>query len=419
MRRRRVFARLGVAAALSASVALAATSLAATTASAAGTADAGVYLDSLQMTSANTGWALRWTSNPGATSGPAPYLIPARTVDGARRWTTIAPRGSRALLSTPFATVVLHALNGQRAWLAVTAASSANQFPGDVHRTRAYVTGNGGRTWTRSAALNVPGFAEFLSFPDATHGWLLEDLGSEEVLLGADYADVYRTADGGLHWSEVAHTPPPPSTAVSKSGLPVMCEKAGMAFATPSAGWLAGACNNLSYAMRVTRDGGTRWSAQALPIPADTCSTDGCEVFGPQFFGLTGFVSLARAPAAPYFLVSQNLGRTWRARALPSGSGLDPRITFFSAWDGVLVSAGSQGSIGTVFYTTANAGRSWTAVPQGTAFTQLGAGFDFVSTRIGYAWVLGTDAAGSTAPQMYRTGNSGRTWTPFTPVAAG
>jgi photosystem II stability/assembly factor-like uncharacterized protein len=371
------------------------------------------------MTSANTGWALRWTSNPGATSGQAPYLIPARTVDAARRWTTIAPRGSRPLLSTPFATVVLHALNGQRAWLAVTAASSANQFPGDVHRTRVYVTGNGGRTWARSAALNAPGFAEFLSFPDATHGWLLQDLGSEDVLPGADYADVYRTADGGLHWSEVAHTPPPPSTAVSKSGLPVMCDKAGMAFATPSAGWLAGACNNLSYAMRVTRDGGTHWSAQALPIPADTCSTGGCEVFGPQFFGRTGFVSLARAPAAPYFLVSQNLGRTWQTRALPSGSGLDPRITFFSARDGVLVSAGPQGSIGAVFYTTANAGRSWTAVPQGTAFTQLGVGFDFVSTRIGYAWVLGTDATGSTAPQMYRTRNSGRTWTPFTPVAAG
>src|ERR1700691_3040604 len=168
MRLRLVFARLGVAAALSASVALAATSLAATTASAAGTADAGVYLGSLQMTSANTGWALRWGSNPGATSGPAPYLIPARTGDGARRWTTIAPRGSRALLSTPYATVVLHALNGQRAWLAVTAASSANQFPGDVHRTRVYVTGNGGRTRTRAAALEVPRVAGVPSLPHAT-----------------------------------------------------------------------------------------------------------------------------------------------------------------------------------------------------------------------------------------------------------
>jgi hypothetical protein len=417
MRRRRVSARLGVATILAASIALVTAMSAGSSAlAAARTADSGVYLDSLQMTSASTGWALRWTSNPGATSGPAPYLIPARTVDGARRWTTIAPRGSRALLSTPFATVVLRALNGRRAWLAVTAASSANQFPGDVHRTLVYVTGDGGRTWTRSAALNVPGFAEFLSFPDARHGWLLEDMGSEDVLMGADYADVYRTVDGGLRWSEVAHTPAPPSTAVSKSGLPVMCDKAGLAFATPSAGWLAGACNNLSYALRATRDGGTHWSAQALPIPADTCSTTGCEIFGPQFFGRTGFMSLARAPAAPYFLVSNNVGKTWRTRALPSGGGLDPRITFFSARDGVLVSAGTQGSIGTVFYTTANGGRTWTAVPQGTAFTQLGVAFDFVSTRIGYAWVLATDSPGATAPQMYRTDNSGRTWTPFTPV---
>lgn len=411
----RVLARLGVAAVLSASAAVPTTpSAAAAALAAARTADPGVYLDSLQMTSASTGWALRWTSSPGATSGPAPYLVPARTADGARTWTTIAPPGSRALLSTTFATVVLHALNGQRAWLAVTAATSADQSPSAVHRTQVYVTGNGGRTWTRSAALNVPGFAEFVSFPDAAHGWLLEDLGAENVAMGADYADVYRTADGGLAWSEVAHTPPPPSTAVSKSGLPALCDKAGLAFATPSAGWLTGACNVLSYALRATRDGGTHWSAQALPVPAGTCTTYGCEVFDPQFFGLTGFVSLVRAPAAPYLLVSQDLGRRWRTTAVPPGAGLDPRITFFNARDGVLVSAGPQGSIGTVFYTTANAGRTWTAVPQGTAFTQLGVGFDFVSTRIGYAWVLGTDATGATAPPLYRTDNSGRTWTPFT-----
>ena len=41
--------------------------------------------------------------------------------------------------------------------------------------------------------------------------------------------------------------------------------------------------------------------------------------------------------------------------------GLDPRITFFSVRDRVLVSAGSHGSIGTVFYSTANAGPGWMA----------------------------------------------------------
>ncbi len=312
------------------------------------------------MTSANTGWALRWTSNPGATSGPAAYLLPARTVDGARRWKTIAPRGSRAaLLSTPYATVVLHALNGQRAWLAVTAASSANQFPGDVHRTRVYVTGNGGRTWTRSAALNVPGFAEFLSFPDATHGWLLQDLGSEDVLLGADYADVYRTADGGLHWSKVAHTPPLPSTAVSKSGLPVMCDKAGMAFASLSAGWLAGARNNVSFAMRVTRDGGYLWSAKALPFRAEICSTGGrvwrssarssprADRLRVPGFAFTGAV----LPGQPE---PRQDGGEQEGSAV--SSGLDPRITFFSARDfGVLVSAARRAASARSFYTTANA----------------------------------------------------------------
>lgn len=52
-------------------------------------------------------------------------------------------------------------------------------------------------------------------------------------------------------------------------------------------------------------------------------------------------------------------------------------------------------------------------------FTQLGVGFDFVSTTVRYAWIPGTDATGTTAIQLYRTSNSGRTWTPFTPRLAG
>lgn len=432
MRRRWILSCLGTAAVLSAGVALPATSATAVTeqtgtahadtaqasAARAGSAQAGVFLDTLQMTSASTGWALRWTSNPAAATGPAPFLVPARTSDGARRWKTVTPPGARALLSTPFASVVLQAVSGRRAELAVTAATSANQDGTAVHLTRVFMTSNGGRTWTRSAALKVPGFAEFVSFPDPAHGWLLEDFGNEAIAPGLDYVAVYRSTDHGRRWSKVAHTPPAPSTAVSTSGLTAVCDKAGLVFARPAAGWLTGGCNNLADALRVTRDGGSFWSAQALPVPADTCTTDGCLVSGPQFFGRTGFVSLLRAPAAPDFLVSHDLGRKWRTRALPAGGGLDPRITFFSARDGVLVSAGTQGSIGSVFFTTRNAGKTWTAVPQGTTFTQLGVGFDFVSTRTGFAWIPGTDSTGSAAPQMFRTDNSGRTWTPFSPVSA-
>ena len=109
---------------------------------------------------------------------------------------------------------------------------------------------------------------------------------------------------------------------------------------------------------------------------------------------------------------------TWRSEPLPSGAGQDPRIQFFSPLSGMLVSAGPQGVIGHVFYTTADGGQTWTAVPQGRSFTQLGTSFDFVSARTGFAWAPGADAQGSSPPAMYRTTDSGRTWIAFTPQLA-
>jgi hypothetical protein len=85
-------------------------------------AAAAIWLYSLQMTSARTGWALRWTQNPAVADDG--YLAPARTTDGARTWTSVTPPAARALLATPGAAVVLQALDGQRAWLAVTAATT-------------------------------------------------------------------------------------------------------------------------------------------------------------------------------------------------------------------------------------------------------------------------------------------------------
>jgi photosystem II stability/assembly factor-like uncharacterized protein len=129
-------------------------------------------------------------------------------------------------------------------------------------------------------------------------------------------------------------------------------------------------------------------------------------------------VVIGRGPGAPYFLASRDLGQTWTPEPLPPGAGVYPRITFFSPLSGMLVSAGPQGVIGHVFYTTANGGRTWTPVPQGRSFTQLGTSFDFVSARTGFAWAPGADAKGSSPPAMYLTTDSGRTWVSFTPRLA-
>ncbi len=371
-------------------------------------AAAAIWLDSLQMTSASTGWALRWTQSPAVADDG--YLAPARTTDGARTWSSVTPpSAARALLAAPGAAVVLHALDGQRAWLAVTAATTDSS---PVHLTEVLTTFNGGRTWTESAPLKLPGYANFLSVAGPEHGWLLMASGGA---MRQEPIQLYRTSDAGLRWSLVAGTP---QTGTGSNGLPVSCDKTGLAFATASVGWLSGACFSLSGALLVSRDGGVTWAPQALPAAASSCSTNECEIFGPQFAGRTGFLVIDRAPGAPYFLVSQDLGVTWRSEPLPSGAGQDPRIRFFSPLSGMLVSAGPQGVIGHVFYTTANGGRTWTAVPQGRSFTQLGTSFDFVSARTGFAWAPGADATGSSPPAMYLTTDSGRTWVAFTPRLA-
>jgi photosystem II stability/assembly factor-like uncharacterized protein len=359
------------------------------------------------MTSASTGWALRWTQNPAVADDG--YLAPARTADGARTWTPVTPPTASALLATPGAVVVLHALDGERAWLAVTAATTDSS---PVHLTGVFTTVNRGRTWTGPAPLKVPGYASFLSFAGPERGWLLMADGGA---MRQEPIQLYRTSDAGLRWSLVAGTP---QTGTGSNGLPVSCDKAGLVFATASAGWLSGACFSLSGALMVSRDGGVTWAPQALPVPASSCSTYECEVSGPQFAGRTGFLVIDRAPGAPYFLVSRDLGVTWRNEPLPSGAGQDPRIQFFSPLSGMLVPADPQGITGHVFYTTANGGRTWTAVPQCRSFTQLGTSFDFVSAQTGFARAPGADATGSSPPAMYLTTDSGRTCAAFTPRLA-
>src|SRR5271167_174076 len=298
-----------------------------------------IWLDSLQMTSPSTGWALRWTQNPAVANDG--YLAPARTTDGARTWTSVTPPPVRALVTAPGATAVLHALDGERAWLAVTAAAPDNS---PVHLTDVFATVNGGRTWTTSAPLKASGNAVFLSFAGPERGWLLM---ADGAAMQQEPVQLYRTGDAGLHWSLAAQTP---DAGTGSTGLPAACDKADLALAAASVGYIGGACNLLSGLLLVSRDGGVDWAPQALPIPAASCGY-GCQVSGPQFVGQTGFLVIDRAPWAPYFLVSQDLGMTWQSEPLPSGAGEDPRIQFFSPLSGMLVSVGPQAVIGHLFYT--------------------------------------------------------------------
>jgi photosystem II stability/assembly factor-like uncharacterized protein len=372
-----------------------------------------IWLQSLQMTSAMTGWAFYDSKNPNSSSGVFTRL--ARTTDGGRIWTDVTPAVALSLLSAADATQVIDPVNGEDAYLAVTGATQESDSA--VSPSVVFATTDGGRTWTRSATLRAPSTVSEVSFADPQHGFLM--LGGGDGAMGEDRVWLYRTADGGKHWSLAAASPAQtgaPVTAQPGSGrIPAECDKSGLEFPTPATGWIASTCNaGLANALLVSRDGGTAWSDQSLPLPSTTCTGNACYVMGPQFAGGVGFVTVDTWPGTSALLSTRNFGRTWRQLALPAGLEY-PQVTFFSATRGVLVAAGTQGSFQSTFYITANGGQSWTPVKQGADFTKIGVYIDFTSTQDGFAWTNGLTSDPTPPTSIYQTANSGRIWHSFTP----
>ena len=372
-----------------------------------------IWLQSLQMTSTTTGWALYYSKNPNSSSGVFTRL--ARTTDGGRTWTDVTPAAGLPMLATPYAEQVLDPVNAEDAYLAVTGATEDSN--NSVNSTVLFATTDGGRTWTKSTTLRAVSFASQLSFANPQHGFLL--LGGNGGAMGQDQVWLYRTSDAGRHWSLAAASPGETGAALpAQQGpgrIPTECDKYGLDFATATTGWIASTCNaGLTDGLLVSQDNGTSWSDQSLPVPATICAGGACLVRGPQFVGGAGFVTVDPQLGAPALLETRDQGRTWKRIALPAGVQY-PQITFFSPTQGTLVAGGSQDSFRSTFYTTANGGQTWTPVPQGTNFTKIGVNIDFTTTRDALAWTTGENSDPVPATSIYQTANSGRTWHAFTP----
>lgn len=375
-----------------------------------------IWLQSLQMTSTTTGWALYYSKNPNSSSGA--FTLLARTTDGGRTWTDVTPAAALPLLARLYAEQVLDPVNGEDAYLAVTGATEESNNA--VNPTVVFATTDGGRTWTRSATLRAVSFASQVSFADPQHGFLM--LGGNGGAMGEDPVWLYRTSDAGRHWALVAASPAETGAAVAaqqgSGSIPTQCDKYGLDFPTATTGWIASTCNvRVANGLLVSQDGGTSWSDQSLPLPATICAGGACFVRGPQFVGGAGFVTVEPELDAPALLVTRDLGRTWKRITLPAGVQY-PQITFFSPTQGVLVAAGGQGSFQSTFYTTSNGGQTWAPVRQGTNFTKIGVNIDFTSSQDGLAWTTGENSDPVPPTSIYETTNSGRDWHAFSPHLA-
>jgi photosystem II stability/assembly factor-like uncharacterized protein len=199
------------------------------------------------------------------------------------------------------------------------------------------------------------------------------------------FGPLYRTTDGGLHWSVASERP-----AVAASCDPGF----GIYFMSVTTGWIPlGVCSgDTAPRALVTRDGGVTWSDASLGIQAEGGS--GVPVFIDSNHGVV--------QAAGTFFTTSDGGRTWTRSNVPADYGLwslqftDPN----RGWAVVSLTNGTY-----QLFSTSDGGQNWTEVngtmPAPANYGDAGLSLLFFSSQNGL-WATG-DA-------LYRTTDGGTTW---------
>jgi photosystem II stability/assembly factor-like uncharacterized protein len=115
-----------------------------------------------------------------------------------------------------------------------------------------YRTSDGGAHWT---ALTLPSFGySSLYFSDRLHGWILGTVLSPDQRVAT--SRLFSTSDAGDHWSAL---PPPPAFLLGgKGGF------SEAAFRGPNEGWMGGFAQQPT--VHSTIDGGVTWQSHPLPV---------------------------------------------------------------------------------------------------------------------------------------------------------
>lgn len=323
-----------------------------------------------------------------ATNGSGSIL---RTVDGGRTWYDLTPPGNPPIGYSSTLAVV----DGLHAWLLLP---NADYFTGGLWRTS-----DGGLNWD---VIQVPFGGGSLQFLDESTGRMLADRGAAA---GSQAVELFQSADGGRNWTSVFTNDP--SRPGAASSLPLGGIKTGMTFLDASSGWVTGSqpVDGEIYLYR-TRDGGSLWTQQELPLPAGYESNQYI-LSAPVFFGLQGILPVRiYAPGEPVqltFFNSTDGGETWTGN--PSlTAALIPGAFQYSfadaargfAWDG-----------SSSLMLSWDGGRTW---EQGSS--RLVPVDQLVQVQVvpsGTAWALTRDDDGRA--QLYRTSDGGYTWNALLP----
>jgi photosystem II stability/assembly factor-like uncharacterized protein len=227
-------------------------------------------------------------------------------------------------------------------------------------------------------------------FADASHGWLLGVGGADSTGTAAKLiVMMWRTSDGGRTWARVASRDLPtqnlpPADVISTCGD----AWPRIAFANADTGWMTDqGCRAGLAGPQVwrTTDGGSHWTPSALAAPGGGWpGTRALDAGVPRIIGdgATGVVLVPVRDGASGLVIerSDDAGRTWRVTSrlttgIAAGTS-DPADWFqvVNARDWLVTAPGEV-------FKTANAGRTWTGtrssvdVAAPASFTSLSSGF--------------------------------------------
>ncbi len=332
----------------------------------------------------------------------------ARTADGGATWHPVSLVGPcRDATGMPGGTSLADA------WVSSSTAAGARE------RTRVTVchSTDAGRHWTAVASFHATGTAGSPQFADATHGWLTTVQG------GGMHSDsdvhLFRTIDGGLHWTQVAAWVSGIVGGHSFGGLPAMCE-GQFQFVTPTTGWYEGGCgqgggvgegSHATWAdyVAMTRDGGARWQTVDLPHPRVGHGRAGC-LAGAACYVTPVTVTAhvvelyAGGPGASANVIYRSTDdRTWAVEPLPLPTSA------VGSFDGVHLLQLSDTA--PWVYASDDAGRSWHQLDSNLPRPSFEGPY-FADARTAFTFLLNDRP-------LYRTNDGGHTWERIPATLAG
>ena len=341
----------------------------------------------LRMFSQTAGWAQQLTDGS-----------VLHTTQGVTRWTIASPPPVGQILAVAYVDAeTARAITAPRDSTADTA-------------LQAWATQDGGSTWSRQGTLSVQGFNSSiggtLDFLDAEHGWFSQ----VEAAAGLAGTALFRTLDGGIHWSEVSAT----SGAVPPGGFGVIprgCDALTAAFLSASTGWMTGTCVDGSTPLYVTRDGGLTWASAQLAAP--TASSGEETSFPPTFtsaaVGTLLIETESDAGVSTSVFATSDGGLSWQQRSTIVGAPLAD--DFLDAGHGWLVTDGDGEGSAPDLHVTGDGGRTWTHLG---AFPYVGLSLDFLTPEVGWA-AADHGQLDSGSSYVVETTDGGRSWTAVLP----